>query len=43
MIGSGTPNLKKNADGSFTMYIQADNPASDKNQTGCLRLEVCSI
>lgn len=30
MIGSDTPNLKKNADGSFTIYIQAENPGKDK-------------
>jgi len=30
MLGSDTPDIKKNADGSFTLYIQKDNPGSDK-------------
>jgi hypothetical protein len=30
MIGSDTPDLKKNADGSFTIYIQKDDPGKDK-------------
>ncbi len=30
MLGSDTPNLKKNADGSFTIYIQKDSPGKDK-------------
>lgn len=30
MLGSDTPELKKNADGSFTIYIQHDNPGKDK-------------
>lgn len=30
MLGSDTPEMKKNADGSFTIYIQSDNPGKDK-------------
>jgi hypothetical protein len=30
MLGSDTPALKKNADGSFTIYIQKDSPGKDK-------------
>lgn len=30
MLGSDTPALTKNADGSFTIYIQADSPGKDK-------------
>ena len=30
MLGSDTPDIKKNADGSFTLYLQADNPGKDK-------------
>ena len=30
MLGSDTPKLKKNQDGSFTIYIQADDPEGDK-------------
>jgi len=30
MLGSDTPQLKKNADGSFTIYIQHDSPGKDK-------------
>ncbi len=30
MLGSDTPDLKKNADGSFTLYIQNENPGKDK-------------
>lgn len=30
MLGSDTPELKKNADGSFTIYIQKDSPGKDK-------------
>lgn len=30
MIGSDTSGLKKNADGSFTIYIQKENPGKDK-------------
>ncbi|SUS05177.1 conserved exported hypothetical protein [uncultured Defluviicoccus sp.] len=30
MLGSDTPELKKNADGSFTIYIQAESPGKDK-------------
>jgi len=30
MLGSDTPDLKKNADGSFTIYIQKDSPGKDK-------------
>jgi hypothetical protein len=30
MLGSDTPELKKNADGSFTIYIQSDSPGRDK-------------
>src|SRR5262249_29140646 len=29
MLGSDTPELKKNADGSFTIYIQNDSPGKD--------------
>ncbi len=30
MLGSDTPEMKKNADGSFTIYIQNDSPGKDK-------------
>ena len=30
MLGSDTPDIKKNGDGSFTLYIQADSPGKDK-------------
>jgi hypothetical protein len=30
MLGSDTPELKKNADGSFTIYIQSESPGKDK-------------
>lgn len=30
MLGSDTPEMKKNADGSFTIYISHDNPGADK-------------
>lgn len=30
MLGSDTKDLKKNADGSFTIYIQHDNPGKEK-------------
>lgn len=30
MLGSDTPGMKKNQDGSFTIYIQKDNPGPDK-------------
>ena len=30
MLGSDTPDMKKNADGSFTIYIQKDSPGKDK-------------
>jgi DNA sulfur modification protein DndE len=30
MLGSDTPKIKKNADGSFTLYIQTQNPGKDK-------------
>lgn len=30
MLGSDTPDLKKNADGSFTIYIQKNSPGKDK-------------
>ena len=30
MLGSDTPDMKKNPDGSFTIYIQADDPGGDK-------------
>lgn len=30
MLGSDTPEMKKNADGSFTIYIQKDNPGEAK-------------
>ncbi len=30
MLGSDTPDLKKNPDGSFTIYIQSDSPGADK-------------
>jgi len=30
MLGSDTPEMKKNSDGSFTLYIQKDNPGPDK-------------
>ncbi len=30
MLGSDTPELKKNADGSFTIYIQNESPGKDK-------------
>ena len=43
MLGSDTPALKKNADGSFTIYIQKDNPGKVKNPIGCQRLQGPSI
>lgn len=30
MLGSDTPEMKKNADGSFTIYIQNESPGKDK-------------
>ena len=30
MLGSDTPELKKNPDGSFTLYIQSDDPGGDR-------------
>lgn len=30
MLGSDTPEIKKNADGSFTIYIQTESPGKDK-------------
>lgn len=30
MLGSDTPDLKKNPDGSFTIYIQKESPGGDK-------------
>lgn len=30
MLGSDTPDMKMNADGSFTIYIQTDSPGKDK-------------
>jgi DNA sulfur modification protein DndE len=30
MLGSDTPEIKKNADGSFTIYIQSESPGKDK-------------
>ncbi len=30
MLGSDTPDLKKNKDGSFTIYIQKESPGKDK-------------
>lgn len=30
MLGSDTPDMKKSADGSFTIYIQKDSPGKDK-------------
>jgi hypothetical protein len=30
MLGSDTPDIKRNPDGSFTLYIQSDNPGPDK-------------
>ena len=32
------PEMKKNADGSLTLYIQKDSPGKDKEVTGCPRL-----
>ena len=32
------PNMKKNADGSLTLYIQKDSPGADKEAIGSLRL-----
>ena len=37
------PNMKKNADGSLTLYIQKDTPGADKEVTGCPRLTTRSI
>jgi hypothetical protein len=31
------PDLKKNADGSLTLYIQHDSPGKDKEANGCPR------
>jgi hypothetical protein len=30
MLGNDTPDIKKNPDGSFTIYIQSDSPGPDK-------------
>lgn len=30
MLGSDTPDLKKNSDGSFTLYLQSESPGADK-------------
>lgn len=30
MLGSDTPEMKKNSDGSFTIYIQTEHPGKDK-------------
>jgi len=35
VLGSDYPNMKKNPDGSLTIYLQADNPGKDK-EAGCL-------
>ena len=32
------PKMKKNADGSLTLYIQKDSPGADKEATGSPRL-----
>ena len=37
------PGMKKNSDGSLTLYIQKDAPAKRINQTGCPRLTARSI
>ena len=37
------PNMKKNADGSLTLYIQKDRPARTRNPTGCPRRTTRSI
>jgi hypothetical protein len=31
------PDLKKNADGSLTIYMQKDSPGGDKESNGCPR------
>ena len=36
------PTMKKNADGSLTLYIQKDSPGKDKSPTGCPRPTVRS-
>jgi hypothetical protein len=35
--------MKKNADGSLTLYIQKDSPARQRKATGCRRLTIRSI
>ena len=37
------PRMKKNSDGSLTLYIQKDSPAAERKQTGCPRLTARSI
>jgi hypothetical protein len=37
------PNMKKNADGSVTLYIQKDSPGKDKESNCSLRLTTPSI
>ena len=31
------PSMKKNADGSLTLYVQKDSPGRTESRTGCLR------
>lgn len=34
-LGNRTPDLKKDADGGLTLYIQSDSPGKDKEPIGC--------
>jgi hypothetical protein len=42
-IGSSTPGVKKDSDGSMTIYFSADSPGKDKeSKSGCRLLKAHS-